>query len=105
MTPRRIGIVACSAEGAALCYRTICVEGAAILSPHAHPEVTVHTFSLTDYMAWPEERDEIAMARKGESSEITSARFAVRTCFESGTRRPNNISVAAGGCADCSGMT
>src|SRR5215471_2074151 len=51
MTPRHIGIVACSAEGAALCYRTICVEGASILGPHAHPEVTVHTFSLADYMA------------------------------------------------------
>jgi hypothetical protein len=51
MTPRHIGIVACSAEGAALCYRTICVEGAAILGPHAHPEVTVHTPSLADYMA------------------------------------------------------
>jgi len=51
MTPRHIGIVACSAEGAALCYRTICVEGAAILGPHAHPEVTVHTFSLADCMA------------------------------------------------------
>jgi len=51
MTPRHIGIVACSAEGAALCYRTICVEGASILGPHAHPEVTVHSFSLADYMA------------------------------------------------------
>ena len=49
MTPRHIGIVACSAEGAALYYRTICVEGAAILGPHAHPEVTVHTLSLADY--------------------------------------------------------
>ena len=51
MTARHIGIVACSAEGAALCYRTICVDGTAILGPHAHPEVTVHTFSLADYMA------------------------------------------------------
>ena len=51
MTPRHIGIVACSAEGAAFRYRTICVEGAAILGPHAHPEVTVHTLSLADYMA------------------------------------------------------
>jgi len=50
MTPRHIGIVACSAEGAALCYRTICVEGAAILGPYAHPEVTLHTPSLADYM-------------------------------------------------------
>ena len=46
-----IGIVGCSAEGAALCYKTICVEGAMILGPHAHPEVTVHTTSLADYMA------------------------------------------------------
>jgi len=51
MTPQHVGIVACSAEGAALCYRTICVEGAAVLGPHAHPEVTVHTPSLADYMA------------------------------------------------------
>jgi aspartate racemase len=46
-----IGIVACSAEGAALCYRTICVEGAGRLGPHAHPEVSMHTHSFADYMA------------------------------------------------------
>ena len=45
-----IGIVACSAEGAALCYRTVCVEGAALLGPHAHPEVSMHTHSLAGYM-------------------------------------------------------
>lgn len=45
-----IGIVACSAEGAALCYRTICSEGAALLGPHAHPEVSMHTPSLADYV-------------------------------------------------------
>jgi aspartate racemase len=49
--PQHIGIVACSAEGAALCYRTICVEGAALFGPHAHPEVSMHTPSLADYMA------------------------------------------------------
>ena len=48
--PQHIGIVACSAEGAALCYRTICTEGAALLGPHAHPEVSMHTPSLADYM-------------------------------------------------------
>lgn len=54
MTPRpplHIGIVACSAEGAALCYRTICAEGAQQLGPHAHPEVSLHTHSLADYVA------------------------------------------------------
>ena len=46
---KHIGIVACSAEGAALCYRTICVEGANILGGYAHPEVTMHTFPLSKY--------------------------------------------------------
>jgi aspartate racemase len=46
---QHIGIVACSAEGAALCYRTICLEGPALLGPHAHPEVSMHTHSLADY--------------------------------------------------------
>src|SRR5215470_7993493 len=49
--PSHIGIVACSAEGAALCYQTICIEGAALLGPHAHPEVSMHTHSLADYMS------------------------------------------------------
>jgi aspartate racemase len=45
-----IGIVAVSAEGAALCYRTICIEGATLLGPHDHPQVTMHTYSLAEYM-------------------------------------------------------
>ena len=59
-SPKHIGIVACSAEGAALCYKTICVEGAGLLGAHAHPEVSMHTPSLADYMAhiyrgdWPQ---------------------------------------------------
>jgi aspartate racemase len=48
---QHIGIVGCSAEGAALCYRTICVDGAQHLGAHAHPEVSMHTHSLADYMA------------------------------------------------------
>ena len=48
--PEHIGIVACSAEGAALCYRTICTEGAQLLGPHAHPEVSMHTHSLAEYV-------------------------------------------------------
>ena len=49
--PDHIGIVGCSAEGAALCYRTICVEGAELLGGHAHPEVSLHAPSLADYTA------------------------------------------------------
>ena len=47
---KHIGIVACSAEGAALCYRTLCAEAAALMGEHMHPEVSVHTHPLADYM-------------------------------------------------------
>jgi aspartate racemase len=47
---KHIGIVACSAEGAALCYRTICTEAPALMGRHTHPEITMHTHSLAEYM-------------------------------------------------------
>jgi aspartate racemase len=47
---RHVGIVACSAEGAALCYRTLCKEAPALLGEHRHPEVSMHTHPLADYM-------------------------------------------------------
>jgi aspartate racemase len=47
---KHIGIAAVSAEGAALCYRTICSEAPAILGPHRHPQITMHTYSLSEYM-------------------------------------------------------
>lgn len=49
MTLPHVGIVACSAEGAALCYRTLCAEGEALFGPHGHPEVSMHTLPLADY--------------------------------------------------------
>lgn len=48
--PKHIGIVACSAEGAALCYRTICDEAPALMGRHMHPEITMHTHCLGEYM-------------------------------------------------------
>jgi len=48
--PQHIGIVACSTEGAALCYRTISLEGAQMLGEHDHPEVSLHSYSLAKYM-------------------------------------------------------
>jgi len=49
--PKHIGIVACSAEGASLCYRTICTEAEGLFGPHGHPEVSMHTAPFQDYMA------------------------------------------------------
>jgi aspartate racemase len=45
-----IGVVGCSAEGAALCYRTICSEGERFMGSHAHPEVSMHTLPLAEYV-------------------------------------------------------
>jgi aspartate racemase len=55
--PQHIGIVGCSAEGAALCYKTICAEGAQLLGPHAHPEVSMHTPSLAEYVEYLDRGD------------------------------------------------
>ena len=52
-----IGIVACSTEGAALCYRTIAQDGALALGRHDHPEVSLHSFSLAAYMKCVEGND------------------------------------------------
>lgn len=55
--PLHIGIVGCSSEGAALCYRTICEEGAQMLGRYAHPEVSMHTPSFAQYVACLEQDD------------------------------------------------
>ena len=48
---RHIGIVACSAEGAALCYTTLCTEAPELMEKkHAHPEVSMHTHPFSDYV-------------------------------------------------------
>ncbi|MFW9988583.1 MAG: aspartate/glutamate racemase family protein [Candidatus Odinarchaeota archaeon] len=47
---KHIGIVACSAEGAALCYKTICLEAQEKLFKYWHPEITMHTPPFSDYM-------------------------------------------------------
>ena len=47
---KHVGIVACSAEGAALCYRTLCSEAPHIMGEHMHPEVSIHTYALGEYM-------------------------------------------------------
>ncbi|WP_444994428.1 aspartate/glutamate racemase family protein [Aliikangiella sp. IMCC44359] len=55
--PKHIGIVGCSAEGAALCYKTICTESPKRLGKHVHPEVSMHTHSLADYVKYLDDND------------------------------------------------
>ena len=47
---KHIGIVAGSAEGAALCYRTICAEAPAVLGEHDHPEITMNSAPMAAHM-------------------------------------------------------
>ncbi len=78
---KHIGIVACSAEGAALCYRTLCNEAPDILGEHMHPEITMHNYSLADYMVYIEQRDWEQVAKMMLSSvrklADTGADFAI----------------------------
>jgi len=57
-----IGIVACSAEGAALCYRTVHLEGAQLMGRHDHPEVSMHNHSLAQYMKCIEASDWVGVS-------------------------------------------
>jgi len=56
-TTTHIGIVAGTAEGAALCYRTLCHEAEKFMGRHAHPEITIHTFSLRSYFEFIDRGD------------------------------------------------
>ena len=69
-----IGIVACSTEGAALCYRTISLEGAKLLGPHDHPEVSLHSHSLAKYMQYVRANDWAGVAQLMLSSADKLAR-------------------------------
>ncbi|MBV1910434.1 MAG: amino acid racemase [Kangiellaceae bacterium] len=58
ITPiKHIGIVGCSAEGAALCYKTICSDSTKYLGEHAHPEISMHTHSLAEYVTCLDKND------------------------------------------------
>ena len=71
---RHIGIVACSAEGAALCYRTICLEGLERMGPHNHPEVSLHNHALAEYMKFINRDDWAGVAELMMSSAEKLAR-------------------------------
>lgn len=77
-----IGIVGCSSEGAALCYRTICLEGAKVFGEHGHPDVSMHTHCLGDYMKCVEKDDWIGVGKLMLSSaqKLKSAGAEILLC-------------------------
>jgi len=57
MATEHIGIVACSAPGAALCYETICVEASQLMGRHHNPEVSLHTADFAEHVHCMEQDD------------------------------------------------
>jgi aspartate racemase len=47
---KHIGIVSVSYEGTALCYQTICAEAPLVMGEYQHPQITIHSFPLADYI-------------------------------------------------------
>ena len=78
---KHIGIVGGSAEGAALCYRTICAEAEATMGEHNHPEVSMHTYALAEYMKHVERDDwdgvAYLMSRSATKLADIGAEFAI----------------------------
>ena len=78
---KHIGIVGGSAEGAALCYRTICAEAEATMGVHNHPEVSMHTYALAEYMKHIERDDwdgvAYLMSRSATKLADIGAEFAI----------------------------
>ncbi len=60
---KHIGIAGCSIDGAALCYRTLCLEAAAGGERHAHQEISVHNMAWTDYLEYVNKPDWKGIAR------------------------------------------
>ena len=60
---QQIGIVACSSEGAALCYRTICLEALPLMGEHNHPEITMNSIPMAEHMRFIREDDWEGVAR------------------------------------------
>lgn len=60
---KRIGIVAHSAEGGALCFITACREGQRLLGPHMHPEIVVSAIPMGLSLPGWESGDHAVVAR------------------------------------------
>jgi aspartate racemase len=60
---KHIGVVACSAEGAALCYQHICRESLTLVGKNDHPRVTLDSIPLARWMPAFDAGDYAGVAR------------------------------------------
>lgn len=71
---KHIGIVACSAEGAALCYRQIAIEAAKLLGEYDHPRVTMDSIAMAVWLDAFDRQDYKAVADIMLESTLTVAK-------------------------------
>jgi aspartate racemase len=60
---KHIGIVACSAEGAALCYQTICRDALDLVGKNDHPRITMDSIPMASWMPAFDSGDHLEIAR------------------------------------------
>jgi aspartate racemase len=60
---KHIGIVACSAEGAALCYQSICREALAVVGKNDHPRITLDSIAMAGWLPAFDAGDYAGVAR------------------------------------------
>ena len=79
---QHIGIVACSAPGAALCYQTICAEVPAELGVHEHPEISLHAYSFAEHVRRMEASDWPGVGRlmAGSAAKLAAIGAAFAIC-------------------------
>jgi aspartate racemase len=60
---KHFGIVACSAEGAALCYQTICREALTLVGKNDHPRITLDSIPMARWLPAFDAGDYAGVAR------------------------------------------
>ncbi len=93
---KHIGIVACSAEGAALCYKTICIEAQEKLFKYRHPEITMHTPPLSDYMQhiWNGNWEEVAELMLNSARIVAKAGAEFAICPDNTLHQAYNLMIS-----------
>jgi len=79
---KHIGIVACSAEGAALCYQTICREALTLVGKNDHPRITLDSIPLARWMPAFNAGDSAGVARVMLDSTRLLAKAALREALD-----------------------
>ena len=88
-----IGIVSANYEGTALCYRSICIEAASVMGEYQHPQITIHSFPLADYMRFLSKLDWEGVAGLLLESAEKVARAGAEFAICPATRRTKRLSL------------